>query len=74
MEESVLLRQFLAHGNGYYPQDKERFLQWALEAHRNGSEFPRKEMEKHLSPTAVNYYATAFEFVGLTVDALGIVF
>ncbi len=74
MIESVLLDDFLRHGNNYLPQDKERFLQWALEAHRNGSEFPREEMEKHLSPTAVNYYATAFEFVGLTFVALGIVF
>lgn len=74
MIESVLLREFLRHGNGYYPQDKERFLQWALEAHRNGSEFPREEMEKHLTPAALRYYETAFEFVGLTVDALGIVF
>lgn len=70
MFESVLLQDFLRHGNGYYPQDKERFIQWALEAHRNGSEFPYKEFESRLSSTAADYYRTAFEFVGLTLQAL----
>lgn len=49
MIESVLLEDFQRHGNNYLPQDKERFLQWALEAQHNGSEFPYKEFEKRLS-------------------------
>lgn len=70
MNENELLSEFLLHGNGYYPQDKERFLRWALEAHRNGSGFPHRDFERHLSVAAVRYYETAFEFVGLTADAL----
>lgn len=70
MNESLLLEEFLLHGNGYYPQDKARFMRWALEAHRNGREFPYSEFERRLSPTAVKYYETAFEFVGLTLQAL----
>lgn len=70
MTESELLHDFLSHGNGYYPQDKERFLRWALEAVRNGSEFPLQEFEDRLTPAAARYYETAFEFVKLTADAL----
>lgn len=71
MIENELLDEFLSHGNGYYPQDKARFLRWALEAHRNNSEFPYREFERVLDPQAVRYYETAFEFVKLTCDALG---
>jgi hypothetical protein len=70
MNEFDLLDDFLGHGNGYYPQDKERFMRWALEACRNGSEFPYREFERRLTPTAARYYEIAFEFVRLTAQAL----
>ncbi|WP_290088567.1 hypothetical protein [uncultured Duncaniella sp.] len=70
MEESELLHEFLSHGNGYYPQDKERFLRWAIAACRNRSEFPMSKMEGALTPDAIRYYRTAYEFVGLTLDAI----
>lgn len=70
MNEKELLEEFLSHGNGYYPQDKQRFMRWALVAYQNGSEFPIEEFERRLSPTAVKYYEVAFEFVELTARAL----
>ena len=70
MSEPELLEDFLSHGNGYYPQDKERFLRWALVAHRFGLEFPGREFESRLSSAAADYYRTAYEFVGLTLQAL----
>lgn len=71
MSEQELLEDFIRHGNGYYPEDKARFLRWALVAYRNGSEYPAKELGKRgLSRIAVEYYRTAYEFVGLTADAV----
>lgn len=70
MNENELLEDFLKHHNGYYPQDKERFMRWALVAYRSGSEFPYREFERRLTPAAVRYYETAFEFVRLTAEAL----
>ena len=70
MNELDLLEDFLKHGNGYYPQDKERFMRWALVAQRRGAEFPHSEFEYRLSREAARYYAAAYEFVGLTLQAL----
>lgn len=70
MNVEELLKDFLSHGNGYYPQDKQRFMRWALAAHRQRIEFPRKEFERVLTPSATRYYETAYEFVGLTAQAL----
>lgn len=70
MNVDELLEEFLSHGNGYYPQDKQRFMRWALAAYRGNVEFPREEFERRLSPVAAKYYETAFEFVKLTAQAL----
>lgn len=74
MNEDELLDEFLRHGNNYYPQDKAKFLRWAIVAHRNGSDYPFDLIERRLSHEAAKYYSAAFEFVGLTANALDISF
>lgn len=72
MNVDELLAEFLSHWpESYHPCDMERFVRWAIAAHREGRSFPLSAFEEHqMSRRAVDYYQQAFDVVGYTLEAL----
>ena len=71
MSENELLDEFLNHWpESFHQADEKRFVEWAIAAHRNGTDFPRSLFEELMKRSSVDYYQSAFRFVGYTLDLL----
>ena len=71
-EVDRLLNVFFDHfPESYHPKDQERFVQWAIEAHRHGLPFPFQEfLEREIPDHIIRHYETGFLYVGYTLAAL----